>query len=144
MTAVRTGQPIGMGDYQHSESVDAPAQQLFDYLADVRNLPKYFQSMTSAEPAEGEAVHVVADVEGTKRESEAWFRVDRDNQRLEWGSEGDSSYCGSLDVTGDDTRSTVELSLHTERVDADRIEQGVRQTLENVKSLVEQGSAPQS
>lgn len=133
-----------MGDYQRSQSVDAPAQQLFGYLADVRNLPRYFQSMVSAEPAEGEAVQVVADVQGTERAGEAWFRVDRDGLRLEWGSEGDSGYHGSLDVTGDDSRSTVELSLHTEEVDSDRIEQGIRKTLEQVKSLVEQGSALQS
>ena len=133
-----------MGDYQRSQSVDAPAQQLFDYLADVRNLPHYFQSMVSAEPAEGEAVHVVADVQGSERAGEAWFRVDQEGLRLEWGSEGDGGYNGSLDVTGDDSRSTVELSLHTEEVDSDRIEQGISKTLENVKSLVEEGAAPQS
>ena len=53
-----------MGDYEQSRDVDAPAQALFDYLADVRNMPRYFSSMTSAEPAEGEAVQVTAVVDG--------------------------------------------------------------------------------
>ena len=54
-----------MGDYKHSQEVDAPAGRLFDYLCDVRNLPRYFSAMTSAEPAGGDAVRVVADLGGT-------------------------------------------------------------------------------
>ncbi|MGI8694498.1 MAG: SRPBCC family protein [Geodermatophilaceae bacterium] len=133
-----------MGDYQQAQDIDAPAQQLFDYLADVRNLPKYFDSMTSAEPAAGEAVHVVADVHGTKREGEAWFRVDRDAQHLEWGSEGDSDYRGSLDVSGDGPKSTVTVSLHTERVDSGELDAGLASTLANIKTLIEAGPEPES
>lgn len=131
-----------MGDYERSTEVDAPAQQLFDYLSDVRNLPKYMGSMTSAEPAEGEAVHVTANVNGTTKEGEAWFRVDAEAQHLEWGSEGDSGYRGKLDVTGDDATSTVTVSLHTEEVESDRINQGLEATLDEIKSLVEAGPAP--
>jgi hypothetical protein len=71
-----------MGDYEQSRDVNAPAQALFDYLADVRNMPSYFSSMTSAEPAEGEAVHVTAVVDGKEREGEAWFKIDRDHMHL--------------------------------------------------------------
>lgn len=57
-----------MGDYEQSRDVNAPAQALFDYLADVHNMPRYFSAMTSAEPAEGGAVHVTADVDGKEQE----------------------------------------------------------------------------
>lgn len=139
-----TGDWEHMGDYQKDQVVDAPAQQLFDYLADVRNLPRYFSSMTSAEPAEGEAVHVVAVVHGTRREGEAWFRVDHDRKHLEWGSEGDSGYRGSLDVTGDEERSTVTVSLHTERVESGELDDGLATTLATIRQLVEAGPAPQA
>lgn len=130
-----------MGDYEDSTTVEAPAQRLFDYLSDVRNLPKYFSAMTSAEPADGEAVEVTAEVNGTTREGEAWFRVNRDERQLEWGSEGPNNYHGHLDVTGDATSSSVRVFLHTERVDSTGIDQGLADTLANVKRLVEQGAA---
>jgi uncharacterized membrane protein len=131
-----------MGDYQHSQHVSAPAGQLFDFLSDIRNLPRYFTAMTSAEPADGQSVRVVADLQGTTRDGQAWFTVDRDSQRLEWGSEGPDDYHGHLDVTGDATISSVTVFLHTERHDSGEIDQGIVGTLAMVKRLVEAGPAP--
>ena len=131
-----------MGDYRQTQDVDAPAAQLFDYLADVSNLPNYFSAMTDATPAGDEAVRFVAEVDGHTQEGEAWFRVDRERQHLEWGSEGPNDYRGELDVTGDDTTSTVSLTLHTEHAEGDRVEGGIASTLASVKSLVESGPAP--
>lgn len=131
-----------MGDYKHSQEVDAPAGRLFDYLCDVRNLPRYFSAMTSAEPTGGDAVRVVADLGGTTREGEAWFRADRERRRLEWGSEGPNDYHGYLDVTGDGTTSAVTVFLHTERHDSGEIDQGIMDTLAAVGRLVEAGPAP--
>lgn len=131
-----------MGDYEQSRDVDAPAQALFDYLADVRNMPRYFSSMTSAEPAEGEAVQVTAVVDGKEREGEAWLKVDRDRMHLDWGSEGPNNYHGRLDVTGDDAASRVLVALHTDNVEDQRIDQGLTETLDEVQRLVESGPAP--
>ena len=132
-----------MGDYKGSLEVGAPAAQLFRYLSDVRHLPRYFAAMKRAEPAGKDAVEVVAEVNGTRREGEAWFRVDRDRQHLEWGSEGPSDYHGYLDVTGDGTSSTVTVALHTERHDSGDIDRGIASTLAAVKRLVEAEPAPQ-
>jgi uncharacterized membrane protein len=131
-----------MGDYEQSRNVNAPAQALFDYLADVRNMPRYFSSMTSAEPAEGEAVQVTAVVDGKEREGEAWLKVDRDRMHLDWGSEGPNNYHGRLDVTGDDAASRVSVALHTDNVEDQRIDQGLTETLDEVQRLVESGPAP--
>jgi hypothetical protein len=133
-----------MGDYQHSAEVSAPAGQLFGYLSDVRNLPRYFAAMTSAEPAGDQAVHVAATLDGTTERAEAWFRVDQERQHLEWGSEGVSDYHGHLDVTGDSATSSVTVFVHTERHDSGDIDQGVIDTLAAVKRLVEAGPAPGS
>jgi len=62
--------------------------------------------MTSAEPAGPDAVQVVANVHGSTREGEAWFRVDRERLHLDWGSEGQDKYHGHLDVSGDGTTSS--------------------------------------
>jgi uncharacterized membrane protein len=102
-----------MGDHSGSADVGAPVGQLFDYLSDISNLPRYFTAVTSAEPAGQDEVHVVAD--GVTREGKAWFRVDRERRHLEWGSEGPDNYHGYRGIAG---------------------------TLAAIKQLVEVGPAP--
>jgi hypothetical protein len=133
-----------MADYERSQTVEAPAGALFEFLADVGNLPRCFEQMTAAEPAGGEAVRVTAVVDGREREGEAWFRVDREAKRVEWGSEGPNVYHGWLDVTGEGGgRSTVAVHVSTERVEdrAEEINQGLNRTLGNVKRLIEEPGA---
>ena len=87
-------------------------------------------------------MQVAADLDGTTREGEAWFRIDQERRHLEWGSEGPGDYHGSLDVTGDGGTSSVTVFLHTERHDSADIDQGISDTLAAVKRLVEAGPAP--
>ena len=63
---------------------------------------------------------------------------------MAWGSEGPNDYHGELDVTGDDTGSTVTLTLYTERGDGSQIDEGIKTSPASVKSLVESGEAPAS
>lgn len=136
-----------MADFEQTTEVDASAEALFDYLSDVRHLPAYFDGMTSAEPAAGEAVRTTAridpDGEGEREvEGEAWFRVDEDEQTLAWGSEGPNDYRGELEVSGSGDGSTVTVRLHTVHAGADAhdgIDEGLRTSLANVKHLVEGG-----
>lgn len=131
-----------MGDHSGSADIGVPAGQLFGYLSDISNLPRYFTAMTSAEPAGQDEVHVVAEVAGVTREGEAWFRVDQERRHLEWGSEGPDNYHGYLDVTGDSVTASVTVFLHTERVDSGGIDRGIAGTLAEIKQLVEAGPAP--
>ena len=136
-----------MADYERSQTVRASAAALFDFLADVENLPRYFEQMTAAEPAGGEAVRMRAEIDGQTPEGEAWFRVDRDALRVEWGSEGPNDYHGWLDVTDEGGgQATVAVHVSTERVEdrPDEINQGIDQTLDNVRRLVEEPAGPGS
>jgi hypothetical protein len=140
-----------MGDYRHSTAVLAEPDALFRYLSDVHNLPDYFAAMREAEPtgsaATGdvpggaEEIHVVADVEGTEREGEAWFDTDADHRSLRWGSEGPNSYHGELAVNAAPDGSEVVVTLHTERADGEGIQAGLERTLATIKEQVE-GNAP--
>lgn len=125
-----------MPKYQESTTVQAQPAQLFAYLSDVRNLPRYFSRMTSAEPAEGQAVHVTADVDGREVEGEAWFRSDEARQRIEWGSEGPSRYSGFLDVSPDGDVSAVTVTVDTTH-DDEGIRNGLRETLDSIRRQVE-------
>jgi hypothetical protein len=89
-----------MSNYRYTQSAALSAERVFDYLADVRNLPRYLPSMTVAEPEGGDQVHVEAKVDGRTEAGEAWMRVDREHWRIEWGSEGPNDYHGELEIAG--------------------------------------------
>ncbi len=130
-----------MADFTGTTTVDASEKELFDFLSDVSNLPRYFARMTSAERGEGEEVHTTATLpDGTKVEGDAWFKVDESAQHIAWGAEGTSEYHGTLDVRGKDVGSEVEVHLHTTRVDpeSEEVKDGIDRTLATIKLLVEQ------
>lgn len=129
-----------MTSYERSITVHADLEAVFGYLSEVRNLPKYMESMTSAEPADGDAVLLTAmvDLPGqgkTEVHREAWFRVDHDAHRIEWGSEGDNDYHGSIEASAASGGAATELvmSLHTLVEHGDRINAGLDATLVNLE-----------
>ena len=139
-----------MGDYEGSTTVDAPVDDLFEFLSKVENLPRYMERMTEAHSLAGDEVSVEARIEpgdagtdggqdggedgGRTVRGEAWFRIDADHRTLEWGAEGPHDYRGELEVTATDDGSTVTVRLHTMH-DAEGIEDGLNRTLENVRRL---------
>ena len=135
-----------MGTYESTTTVTASPDELFSYLSDVHNLPEYFAAMKTAEPAgaaqgaappDAEAVRSVAVVEGQQVEGEAWFRRDADARSLSWGSEGPNRYGGELRVDDDGGSSRVTVRLHTEHAEGERIQEGLEETLANIKKKVE-------
>jgi hypothetical protein len=133
-------------DYEGSTTVDAPADELFEYLSKVENLPQYFDRMTSAHNLPGDEVEVEAKVEpGDAGSSEgdaeqtvggdAWFRIDADHRTLAWGSEGPHDYHGQLEVTpSGEAASTVTVRLHTTH-QTEGIEDGIDATLANIQRI---------
>ena len=129
-----------MADFTGTTTVDVSSDDLFTFLSDVHNLPRYFARMTSAEPGEGNEVHTTASLpDGSHVEGRAWFEVDDSKQHISWGSEGSSDYNGYLDVRPAESGSVVEVHIHTSRVDAGdpEVQLGVDQTLDTIKDLVE-------
>lgn len=133
-----------MADFTGTTTVSVPTTALFGYLSDVANLPKYFSRMTSAQPGQGEEVRTTAKMpDGTEVQGDAWFRVDEQAQRIEWGSEGPSEYSGYLDVRPSGDGSEVEVHLHTTRVEPgdSEVQAGVEETLANIRSQAESAGA---
>lgn len=127
-----------MPDYQRSAKVKASADALFDYLSDIRNLPKYFDRMTSARSAGPDEIYSTANVNGKEVEGKAKFHVDTTAKKLQWSSEGENDYHGELEVTGDGNASEVAVKLHTKNTHKQRIEEGLQKTLDNIVRLVEE------
>ena len=120
-----------MTTYTHSAEADLAADTLFRFLADPRNLPRYFPQMTTAEPEGGETVHVEADVHGQHVEGEAWVRPDEQARRLEWGAEGPDDYRGELQIDElSPDRSRITVSLHSVRdAEGDEVQAGLERTV---------------
>src|SRR3954464_3047270 len=135
-----------MEDYERSTTIDAPAEELFEYLSKVENLPRYFDRMTSARNLPGDEVEVEAKVEpgdagssvgnaGRTVGGDAWVRSDADHRTLTWGSEGPHDYHGELEVTpSGEAASTVTVRLHTTH-QAEGIEDGIAETLANIQRI---------
>lgn len=134
-----------MGEFQATATVNAAQGALFDYLSEVGNLPDYFARMTSAKAGGGQEVHTTAQMlDGQQVEGNAWFRVDTQAHRIEWGSEGPNDYHGSLEVSAtDNNTSEVAARLHTTRVPDgnEEVQQGLDDTLATITRLVEQQDA---
>jgi hypothetical protein len=145
------GYPGDMADYERSATVDAPADELFEYLSTVENLPAYMDRMTSVRSLPGDEVEVEATVQpgdvgsdsaspdgsvggGRTVAGDAWFTIDADTKTLHWGSEGPHDYHGELQVTGDGASSTVTVRLHTLH-EAEGVEDGIERTLANIQRL---------
>jgi len=125
-----------MTTIERSIQVSTDCSRTFDYLSDVGNLPRYMDSMTSAERTSAEEVHVTAEVPGGgHQEGEAWFRTDPERRRIEWGSEGSSDYSGWLEVDEEPQGgSVVRLGLDMVHEDVD---DSIGRTLGNLKAQVE-------
>jgi uncharacterized membrane protein len=128
-----------MADYVARAQVAARADQLFDYLSQVENLPDYFDRMTSVTDNQDGTITATADLGDRVVEGEAWFEVNRDERALSWGSEGPNNYAGQLQVTDSETGSVVEVTLHTERAGGEEIQEGLERTVDAVKHIMEDG-----
>lgn len=120
-----------MTTYTHTADADIAADTLFEFLAEPRNLPRYFPEMTAAEPEGGESVHVEANVHGKHVESEAWVRPNTSERRLEWGAEGPDDYHGELQVDElSPGRSRITVSLHSVReAEGGEVQDGLERTV---------------
>lgn len=132
-----------MGDYERSTTVRMPVDDLFEYLSRLENLPRYMSRMTRTRYVTGDDVEVEAafgpgDAEGAGSvTAEAWFRIDADRRRLEWGAQGPHDYHGELEVSEGGGGSTVVVRLHTMHDDVEGVEQGLAETLGNIERLAD-------
>ncbi|MEF2277907.1 SRPBCC family protein [Deinococcus sp. YIM 134068] len=139
-------------EYQGTRRIQATPDEVFAFVSDVRNLPKYLPTTKSAEPQDGERVEVEGEAQGHAYHADGHFRQDAEGHRLEWGSDGEINYSGTLEVKPDgDSGSEVTVKL---RFDPDpqsapnkdmpgpapsdsQIQEGIDKALESIQNFVE-------
>lgn len=150
-----------MQNYEQTQVVEAPADDVFAWLCDVNNLPHYLPPVREAS-VEGESAPGtpgrrismrVGIPDRYETEGEGYLDVDRDARRMEWGSEMGRDYSGWLAVEENaDGASVVRVHLSfgprsvEEQVqeesadDRNPLEESVSATLESIRRQIEEGS----
>ncbi|HEV7979239.1 SRPBCC family protein [Amycolatopsis sp.] len=119
-----------MPTYRHSARADIPADDLFAFLSEARNLPRYFPRLAVAEPGGGDEVRVEAELEARRGPGRAWLHTDAQLRTLSWGTENEDDYHGELHIGASDAESCeITVILHTERTDGDEVRRGLAETV---------------
>lgn len=150
-----------MQEYEQSKAVAAPANEVFAWVSDVENLPKYLPPIkdagiegSAAAGSPGERVKMRVEIpDRGEFDSEGYFDVDAEARTMRWGAETGRDYSGRLTVAeaGDgQSEVTVHLSFGPRSVegeiqedssaDRDPLEESLEATLESIRRQIEEGS----
>ena len=150
-------------EYEQSQTMDAPPDEVFAWLSEVGNLPEYLPPVVdasvegpSAQGSPGQRIRTTLEYpggEGGTFEAEGYLVVDERERRMEWGAEAARDYSGWLTVAnhGDEKSEVVvhltfgERSVETEMEDQtpegeNPMAEGISRTLESIKRQIEEGS----
>jgi hypothetical protein len=101
-----------MGDYTGRIEIGRPAAEVFAFLSDIRNMPRYLPTVQHVEPqGHRDAVTVEGEAEGHRYRNDGWLKTEPETRRMQWGSATMQDYGGSLQVTEAAAGSAVELRL---------------------------------
>jgi uncharacterized membrane protein len=146
-----------MVDYEHSIMVKAPADDVFAFVSNLNNIPRYLPQLqgcvTRSRNRMG-ASESDAPARLESLETDAWFHVDPTDYFIEWSAGSDCNYSGWLEIT--DMGERCELTVHlttlpdrhavapaSETASSD-MDNGIRSALQTVKRLMEREPAEQA
>ena len=150
-------------DYEQSQAIDAPPNEIFAWLSEVGNLHKYLPPVVnssvegpSAQGSPGQRIRTTLEYPGGEDgtfEAEGYLAVDERERRMEWGAEEGRDYSGWLTVAnhGEGGSEVVvhltfgERSVETEIEDQtpegeNPMAEGISRTLESIRRQIEEGS----
>jgi uncharacterized protein YndB with AHSA1/START domain len=103
--------------FERTITVQATAADVFAFVRNPDNLPRYLPTEEQATRGGGEKIRIKGNAHGHLYESEGYFRVDENGRRMEWGAIGDRHYSRWLTVmSGDVDPPITEIKLHLEMI----------------------------
>jgi hypothetical protein len=147
-----------MGDYTGRIDIARPPAEVFAFLADIRNMPRYLPTVTHVGPLghhdDHDDVAVEGKAEGHDYRNDGWMKAEPETRRLRWGSHTMQDYHGGLEVQAAPGGAIVVLQLSltpkpevVERLQREHgsVDSGMRQaldrTLASIKDACERGDA---
>jgi uncharacterized protein YndB with AHSA1/START domain len=154
---------VAQQEYEQSQAVDAPPEEVFAWLSDVGNLPKYLPPVVdshvegpSAEGVPGRRIRASLEYPGEGGgtfDAVGYLSVDEGERRMEWGAEEGRDYSGWLTVANHGeggSEVVVHLSFGERSAgpeieerspeDRDPLAEGILATLESIRRQVDEGS----
>ena len=137
-----------MPEFRQSMTIGAPPEEVLDFIADIRNLPKYLPTTKAAEPQGPDRVRVQGEAHEHKYDSDGYLRCNREAMRLEWGAD-EGYYSGNMQVKQDGgpgkAEVTVAISLRGQPPGAkpgegpseEDVNEGLRKSLESIRNHLE-------
>ena len=103
-----------MPEYEQSIMIDAPADDVFNFVSNLSNLPRYLPTLHSAEAEGQDRVRVQGGAGPHDYNAAGYFKVDPAEYFMEWCADTDRHYSGWLEVLeiGDACEVTVHLSFN--------------------------------
>ncbi|GAC1314647.1 MAG: hypothetical protein NVSMB12_08300 [Acidimicrobiales bacterium] len=112
-----------MPTFKSSVSIEQPPEVAFEFLCDLRNVPRYLDAVTSVEDIGEGRIRVRIDVGGQATVTDGTFRVHEGHRRrVEWTVDGPDEYSGWLEVDPEGEVCSVTAEVRTNReseLDAD-------------------------
>jgi ribosome-associated toxin RatA of RatAB toxin-antitoxin module len=99
-----------MPSYQQTIQIPVQPRQVFDFVADVRNLPSYLPTTRDAQAQGDERVRVQGEAHGHAYDADGYLRRDPQQMRLEWGAD-EGHYAGWLQIDAQGDQSTVTVNI---------------------------------
>lgn len=148
-----SGESVQTTEFEQSIIVAAPADGIFEFLADVRNVPQYLPTVKNAQPQQGDRIRTQGQSGDYSYDSDGHFRVNPTEQHLEWGSDGENDYGGWMRVqSSGEAQAQVTVHIHfaprpemaqkmAEQSPGHSFEaamnEGITKTLESIKRICE-------
>ncbi len=114
-----------MAQYEQSQNIDVAADEVFEWLSDVDNLPKYLPPIKEAriegstsEGQPGQRLYLRDEIpDRGEFESKGYLETDGEAREMRWEAESSRDYFGSLkvDEAADGSLVTVHLTLEKSR-----------------------------
>jgi uncharacterized protein YndB with AHSA1/START domain len=131
-------------EYEESRGMPADAEIVFDVISDVDRMERWLPTAIDVESAGPDKVHVTGGEGGVHYDAEGLFRAQKDQLRIEWGSEG-PDYAGWAQVYHSGAGAS-EVNLHLSFLGhqpqahpgaaAEQIHQGMRDALARLEDEV--------
>ena len=100
-----------MQEFERSETINSSADQVFNFLSDIKNFPEYLPTVQKVQSEGGDRIRFQGEANGHKYDDTGFYRADKQNRRMEWSSDGESNYHGWLEVS-EGSNNSCEVTVH--------------------------------
>jgi hypothetical protein len=97
-------------EYEESRGMPADAEIVFDVMSDVNSMARWLPTTMDVENAGPDKIHVEGDAGDRHYATDGLFRAEKEQLRMEWGSEG-PDYAGWAQVYHSGAGAS-EVNLH--------------------------------